>query len=214
MKKGFFITLEGGEGCGKTTQSLLLREQLEKAGYRTIHTREPGGTALAESLRRLLLHPDNKISPLAELLMYEAARAQHVHELILPSLKEGKVIICDRFTDATIAYQGFGRGLDVGVIKKLNTIATAGVLPDMTIYLDLPTEQGLRKARSLAKESFVSGDRLEREAVSFHRRVRAGYRALAAASRGRIVTIATAPTVEETHRLIVRAVMARLKKKR
>ncbi|MCL2335401.1 MAG: dTMP kinase, partial [Endomicrobia bacterium] len=119
-KKSLFITIEGGEGSGKTTQSLLIKEYLENKGFKTLLTREPGGTALAEAIRKILLEPESNLVPLSELLLYEAARAQHIEEIILPALKAGKAVICDRFTDATVAYQGFGRKIDVALINKLN----------------------------------------------------------------------------------------------
>ena len=152
MKKGFFITFEGGEGCGKSTQSFLLYELLKKKGYKAVHTREPGGTKVSEAVRRIILDPASRISPMAELFLYETARIQHIVDVIFPALKAGKSVICDRFTDATIAYQGFGRGLDLSVIKKLNTIAACGLKPDLTIYLDIPPKTGLLRARSIKKD--------------------------------------------------------------
>lgn len=128
MKKGFFITLEGGEGSGKSTQLRLLINYLKKQGISNnlVATREPGGAKLAEAIRGLVLNPEYRIKPLAELLLYESNRAQHVSDVILPSLKMGKVVICDRFTDSTLAYQGYARGLDISMIKTLNRIASLG----------------------------------------------------------------------------------------
>lgn len=214
MNKGFFITIEGCEGCGKSTQSSLLAEHLKKKGYDVLHTREPGGTAVAESIRGLLLNPDNRIAPVTELLLYEAGRAQHIAERILPAMDAGKIVICDRYTDATIAYQGYGRKLGLDTIRKLNRIATGNLKPGLTILLDFNVAQGLKKARMLAKEAYLSGDRLERENISFHKRVREGYLAQARREPGRIKVIRTAPTIEETHRKIVSIVEKVLKAKR
>lgn len=208
MKRGLFITFEGCEGCGKSTQSLLLFNLLKSRGIPAVHTREPGGTSLAEKVRHILLDPGSTISPLAELLLYEAARAQHVDELIRPALKAGKVVICDRYIDATLAYQGYGRKLDRQVIAELNAIAARDAVPHLTICLDIPVEKGLERARSLKKDSFGGGqgDRLEREEISFHRRVRGGYRALARQFPRRIKLIPTGATIEETHTAVMRVI--------
>ncbi|MHB9155151.1 MAG: dTMP kinase [Endomicrobiales bacterium] len=215
MNKGLFITLEGCEGCGKTTQARLLSGYLTENGYAVVLTREPGGTRLAEAVRKVLLDPGNRISPLAELLLYEAGRAQHVEEVILPALRAGKVVVCDRFTDATLAYQGYARGLDLAVIKNLNGIAAQGLSPDLTVYLDINVKAGLRRAKTLKKDDFVpgGGDRLERENLRFHRRVREGYRALAAREPKRIVTIPTAETIEKTQEQILAAVRKALSRR-
>ena len=175
-----FITLEGGEGVGKTTQQALLAERLQREGYACVSTREPGGTALGEALRELLLHGD-PLTPLAELFLYAADRAEHVQKCILPALAAGQVVVCDRFTDSTLAYQGYGRGLDLEKIRQLNHLATGGLQPHLTLWLDLPPEVGLART-GLA-------DRLEQERLEFHRRVHQGFQALAAAEPQRIVRI-------------------------
>ena len=175
-----FITLEGGEGVGKTTQQALLAERLQREGYACVSTREPGGTALGEALRELLLHGD-PLTPLAELFLYAADRAEHVQKCILPALAAGQVVVCDRFTDSTLAYQGYGRGLDLEKIRQLNGLATGGLQPHLTLWLDLPPEVGLARV-GLA-------DRLEQEHLEFHRRVYQGFQALAAAEPQRIVRI-------------------------
>ncbi|MCA6071263.1 MAG: dTMP kinase, partial [Endomicrobium sp.] len=165
-KQHLFITIEGGEGSGKTTQSLLLKKYLEQKGYKALLTREPGGTVLAESIRRILLDPSSNFVPLSELFLYEAARAQHVEEFVLPALKAGKVVICDRFIDATMAYQGYGRKLSLPLINKLNMAASFGLMPMLTIYLDIKPSKGLNKAKKLNKESYGgTGDRIERESM-------------------------------------------------
>lgn len=175
-----FITLEGGEGVGKTTQQALLAERLQREGYACVSTREPGGTALGEALRELLLHGD-PLTPLAELLLYAADRAEHVNKVIAPALAVGQVVICDRFTDSTLAYQGYGRGLNLEQIRQLNHLATGGLQPQLTLWLDLAPEVGLARSRL--------GDKLEQEHLEFHRRVYRGFQALAAAEPQRIVRI-------------------------
>ena len=169
MRRGHFVTFEGGDGCGKTTQSLLIVKKLKGLGFDVVHTREPGGTMVAEALRKILLNPENNIAPITELLLYEACRAQHTNELILPALKDGKFVICERYTDATVAYQGFGRGLDRKIISQLNSIATSGLVPDITILFDFDIGKGLSRANDRGK------DRLEKEDELFHRKVRSGY---------------------------------------
>lgn len=175
-----FITLEGGEGVGKTTQRALLAERLQREGYACVSTREPGGTALGRALREILLHGD-PLTPLAELFLYAADRAEHVQKCILPALAAGQVVVCDRFTDSTLAYQGYGRGLDLEKIRQLNHLATGGLQPHLTLWLDLPPEVGLARS-GLA-------DRLEQERLEFHRRVHQGFQTLAAAEPQRIVRI-------------------------
>src|SRR5271157_786725 len=149
IRKGLFITFEGIDGCGKSTQSKLLAGRLKRAGYKVVYTREPGGTRLAEKLRDILLHPANKISPLAELFLYEASRAEHVSKIILPAVRSKKIVVCDRFFDATVAYQGYGRGLDLNVIETLNRFASTGLTPDLTILLDISAREGLKRAKAL-----------------------------------------------------------------
>jgi dTMP kinase len=165
---------------GKTTQQALLAERLQREGYACVSTREPGGTALGEALRELLLHGD-PLTPLAELLLYAADRAEHVNKVIAPALAVGQVVICDRFTDSTLAYQGYGRGLNLEQIRQLNHLATGGLQPQLTLWLDLAPEVGLARSRL--------GDKLEQERLEFHRRVHQGFQALAAAEPQRIVRI-------------------------
>jgi dTMP kinase len=201
--KGIFITIEGGEGSGKTTQSRLLKDYLENLGREVLLTREPGGTIFAEAIRKILLSPKFAPVPLSELFLYEAARVQHMEEFIFPALKDGKAVICDRFTDATVAYQGYGRNLDLKLINQLNKAATLGVLPKLTIYLDINAKKGLNKAKNLDKESYGSeGDRIERESVLFHNNVRKGYLSQAKKYPKRIKVIKTKKKPLETHMLI------------
>ncbi len=168
-----FITFEGIEGCGKTTQIELLFTYLKNKGHKVIRTREPGGTPFGEELREAFLRTESKVSSMCELLVFTAMRAQHVEEVIEPALRKGTIVLCDRFSDATYAYQGYGRGLDLDTIDSLNLLATRGLAPDITIFMDLPAREGLlRKARS------AKMDRFEKEKISFHNRIRQGYRKL------------------------------------
>lgn len=189
---GIFITLEGPDGSGKSTQALLLIKFLKKSGYKVLHTREPGGDRIAESIRRLLLSPHNKITPETELFLYWASRSQHVQKIINPALARGVVVVCERFNDATLAYQGYGRGVDLKLIKKMNQLAACGLIPDLTFLLDVPPERGLKKVL----EAKGSKDRFELEKLSFHRRVRRGYLELAAQEPQRIKKISGSGTIE------------------
>jgi dTMP kinase len=180
---GLFITFEGGEGCGKSTQSKLLLKKLEQKNIPVVLTHEPGGTALGNELRKTLKQQRNcPVSPQAELFLLAASRAQLVAEVIRPALEEGKVVLCDRFTHSTMVYQGYGRGLDFTVIKMVNNMATRNLNPDLIILLDISPEQGLARKRSLK-------DRFELEDLSFHRRVREGYLKMAAAEPDRWLVI-------------------------
>ena len=209
---GFFITFEGIEGCGKTTQLRLLKERLQAAGEKVTSTREPGGCPIADQMRAILLDAGNSaITPLSELLLYAAARAQHVQEVIVPALARGEIVLCDRFTDATVAYQGHGRGLDLKTIAELNRLATGAVEPKLTLLIDCPVEIGL--ARALARIEAGSGAREERfelESVRFHERVRAGYLGLADAFPERFVVIDGSGDVAKTEGLVRAALAARI----
>ena len=178
-----FITFEGGEGCGKSTQSRLLLEKLHQQNIPVVLTHEPGGTALGNEIRRVLKREQGiPISPQAELFLFVASRAQLVTELIRPALKEDKVVICDRFAHSTLVYQGYGRGLDLTTLEKVNNMATENLQPDLAILLNISPEQGLTRKRSLR-------DRFELEDLSFHRRVREGYLKMAAAEPDRWLVI-------------------------
>ena len=180
---GLFITFEGGEGCGKSTQSRLLLKKLGQQNIPVVLTHEPGGTALGNELRRTLKRKrDSSISPQAELFLLAASRAQLVAELIRPALEEGKVVLCDRFTHSTMVYQGYGRGLDFTAIKMVNNMATRYLNPDLIILLDISPEQGLARKQSLK-------DRFELEDLSFHQRVREGYLKMASAEPDRWLVI-------------------------
>jgi dTMP kinase len=180
---GLFVTFEGGEGCGKSTQSRLLLKKLEQQNIPAILTHEPGGTALGDELRKILKRKRHSaISPESELFLLAASRAQLVAEVIRPALETGRVVICDRFTHSTMVYQGYGRGLDFTAIRMVNNMATRHVNPDLIILLDISPEQGLARKQSLK-------DRFELEDLSFHRRVREGYLKMAAAEPDRWLVI-------------------------
>jgi dTMP kinase len=190
---GFFITLEGGEGAGKSTLIQGLYDSLTARGYQVVFTREPGGCALAEAVRRLLLKRDTGVSigERAELLLFLAARAQHVEELIRPALRQGRVVICDRFHDSTIAYQGVARGLGAEAVRSMSTEASGGLVPDLTLLLDIAPDEGLQRARGVHKaEAATDGvDRMESEAIEFHHRVRQAYLSIAAQEPHRVVVL-------------------------
>jgi len=201
--RGVFIVLEGPDKCGKSTQARLLVSALKKTGREVVHTREPGGTRLAERIRGLLLDPGPSVHPLAELLLYEAGRAQHVSEFIRPALARGAAVVSERFTLATLAYQGCARGFPLGLIRRLNRIATGGLEPDLTVVLDIP-DSAFRQRDPSRKL-----DRLEREDTAFRRRMRAGYRKLSVPApatgrpRGRILRIDSTPPRAAVHRRIL-----------
>jgi dTMP kinase len=177
-----FVTFEGIEGSGKSTHLRLLAAALRAAGHGVVETREPGGTSLGRSLRDLLLRPSaTPPEPLAELLLYCADRAQHAAEVIRPALAAGRVVLCDRFSDSTIAYQGYGRGLDLATVRALDAEARRDLEPDLTFLLDCPPATGLARAHARSG----AGDRFEQEALAFHEAVRGGFHALAAATPGR-----------------------------
>lgn len=185
--KGKFITLEGIEGSGKSTQIALLANYLQSLGMPLVLTREPGGTPIGDEIRKILLDPANTtLDPRAELLLYAASRAQHLKEIIMPHLEKG-VVLCDRFADATLAYQGYGRGLDIDLIRRLDTIVCAGLRPDLTILLDIDAATGVERARGRNSSRGLDREaRFENEAIAFHERVRQGYLTLARAEPDRI----------------------------
>jgi dTMP kinase len=170
--KSKFITFEGSEGCGKSTQSEMLFRYLKAKGAKVVYLREPGGVKLSEAIRAILLDPQSKISAQAETLLYMAARAQVVEEIIKPALAAKKIVVCDRFLDSTIAYQGFGLGIDIKFIKSLGGFATQGIKPDLTIFLDLPVKNGLLYRHNCK-------DRIEQRSIRYHEKVRTGYLTLA-----------------------------------
>lgn len=190
IKKGIFITFEGPEGSGKTTQIELLRQYLSKKGKSVLVTREPGGEKIAEKIRHLLLSPKYSPMPLTELFLYSASRIQHVENVIMPALKKGKIVLCDRFSDATMAYQGYGRGISKELIKKINKFASKGLKPRLTILMDIEPGLGLKRARNI--------DRMEGESLAFHRKVRQGYLALARKEPCRIKIVKVQKKIPQT----------------
>ncbi len=203
-KKGIFITFEGPEGSGKSLQAKKVCKYLKAQGFSVIHTREPGGTDLGWTFRKILLNPRNKIDSKTELFLNFADRAEHIVQVIKPALKEGKVIICERFNDATLAYQGYGRGLDKSLIKKTGCFIGDGIVPDLTFLLDIKVEQGLRRAVNTAKDfKKGKGDRLEQEKISFHRKVRRGYQAIAREDGKRIKVISGTKSIEQVFEKII-----------
>ena len=200
--RGIFITIEGPEGSGKSTHSKLLCDFLRRRGYRVLHTREPGGARISEAVRKILLNKNNKgMSDICELFLFLAARAQIVDEIVRPALKKGYVVVCDRFHDATVAYQGYGAGLDLKLIEEMGKLATKGIKPDLTVLLDVETKKGLRRAG--AKE------RIETKSLEFHKRVRGGYLALAEREPGRIKVIPTTEAkVSDVQDMVRRAVLS------
>ena len=210
LRRGIFITLEGIEGCGKSTQAKKLAARLRKDGYRVVETREPGGTPFAERVRALLLNTlPEPIAPECEAHLICASRSQHVARVIRPALQGGAVVLCDRFSDSTMAYQGYGRQLDLEVLERLNRFATGKVAPDLTLLLDLPISTGLARRR---RERHLN--RLDREASGFYQRVRNGYLELAARCPRRIKVINANPDPETVEAEITKIVTRFLNKRR
>jgi dTMP kinase len=210
-----FITLEGIEGSGKTTQIRRLVEFLEDKGVDCVTTRQPGGTQIGENIRSILLDPANSaLEPLAELLLYMADRAQHINELIRPALKNGKTVVCDRYFDATMVYQGFARGLSIELIGKLHQLLFDDLKPDVTLLLDLSPQVGLERAWQQLNNGQRSGDesRFEAEAVAFHEKVRAGYLELARFEPERFRIIDAAQTQNEVFAAMRKIVSSFLKR--
>ena len=205
--KGVFVTFEGGDGCGKSTQAGLLAKKLKQLGYSVVRTREPGGSLFSEHLRVLLLNPKHKVTPMAELFLYEASRAGHTAEIIEPALKAGKVVICERYSDATIAYQGSGRGIDMKDLKYVDRVATGGLKPDVTIYMKMPAGKSLGRIKR-------KKDRLEMENTAFHRRVSKGYAAIAAREKKRVHVVSASSGKSVIERKILSIVAEYLKKKK
>lgn len=209
VPRGKFITFEGPEGSGKSTQARLLVQDLKNDGREVVVTREPGGTAIGDAIRAILLNPElREMDSVTELLLLAASRAQNVRQRVQPALERGCIVVCDRFTDSTLAYQGYGRRFDLKLLRSLNSIATGGVFPDLTVLLDLPVELGLERAKALKKAEArgQKGDRFEQEEMDFHRRLRDGFLKLAAAEPKRFRVIPVQDEMEATHQLVTAAV--------
>lgn len=198
--KGTFFSFEGGEGAGKTTQIVRLAEALTARGYTVTRTREPGGDPFGERVRALLLHRDAAPTPTAELLLFAAARAQNVATVIAPALGAGHVVLCDRFIDSTLAYQGYGRGLDLDTLRVVNAVATGELTPIRTFLFDLPPAVGL------SRQSPDAQDRLDRETLAFHERVRVGYAEIARAEPERFVVLNAADEPDAVFAVLLAAV--------
>ena len=203
-----FVTFEGSDGSGKTTQIHLLADHLLAAGRAVLTTREPGGTRIGDGIRQLLLDlAHTEMHARAETLLFNAARAQIVTEVIRPALAAGKTVLCDRFADSTLAYQGYGHQQDIAELQRLIAYATGGLRPDLTVYLDLPPEDGIRRNRGRADGDW---NRLDAQALSFYQRVEAGYRHLIAQQPERWAVIDASRSRDEVHRAVVRAVQRKL----
>jgi len=201
--KGKFIVFEGIDGAGKTTQLDLLRRELASRGYPVVYTREPGGTRVGELIREILLNPQyDELAPRAEAFLYAAARAQLVAQVILPALKKGKIVLCDRFVDSSLAYQGFGRGMDIPMLEQINQPATAGLVPDLILLLDFCCNA----VNDRLGRSGRGADRIEQEKQGFYRRVRSGYLALAGREPGRYKVIDAGRPVDLVRHDIFKAV--------
>lgn len=207
--RGKFITIEGTDGSGKSTQTELLMDYLRKKGVNVIFTREPGGTNISEKIREIILDVDNsEMTGITEALLYAAARSQHVEEKIIPALEAGKIIICDRFVDSSIAYQGAARGLGADRIMEINREALHGIMPDMTLFFDLSPEKGI-----LRKKNERALDRLEKEKMDFHKKVYEGYKKLCKTYPQRIRPIDADMSVEDVHKEVIREIDGLLKGK-
>ena len=201
--KGVFITFDGIEGCGKSTQAKLLYEYLKSTRRKCVYTHEPGGTSIGEDIRNILLNPKNKdIAKTAELLLFEASRAQLIAEVIAPALRKGVIVICDRFNDSTYAYQAYAGGVNKNIIRAIEDVSIGRLKPDLTILLDTDTKSGLTRT--------IKADRIQGKSFSFHNKVRRGYLDLANRHPGRIKVIKTQPTADETQILVRKVVNKRI----
>ena len=208
---GFFITLEGGEGGGKSTQAELLSRALDAQGRSVVTTREPGGTELGKKIREILLsRSQGPLDPRTELLLYAADRAQHVQQIVAPALQKNKIVICDRFQDSTTVYQGVARGLNRTWIDHLTEIAGGGLKPDLTFILDIDPEIGLKRSHERLQAEQSSEDRFEKEALEFHRKVRQGFLDLAKGEPNRFVIIKADRTPQKVHEEILQIASERL----
>lgn len=196
MMQGLFITFEGPDGCGKTTQMKLLAEYFEKKGKEVVLTREPGSKGLGEKVREILLNYDGEVSDRCESFLFLADRAQNIDIIVNPAVKEGKIVLCDRHIDSTVAYQGYGRGLNIDRINMLNNLATNGKKPDLTLVFDVDVETSMKR---VGKEK----DRMESAGIDFHNRVRKGYLELAKQEPKRIKVLDATKSIEEIHKDVI-----------
>ncbi len=196
MQKGLFITFEGADGCGKTTQLNLLKDYLTKKHFDVVLTREPGGKGLGEKIREILLNYDGEVSNRCESFLFLADRAQNVDVIVNPAIKQGKIVLCDRHTDSSVAYQGYGRGLDIEQIKTLNNLATGGKQPDLTLVFDVDIETSMKRVGS-------HKDRMESSGIEFFNRVRNGYLELAKQEPDRIKVVDSTKSIEDVHKQVL-----------
>ncbi|MBO7672501.1 dTMP kinase [bacterium] len=201
MQKGLFITFEGCDGCGKSTQLNLLAKYLEEKGYNVLITREPGAVGLGEKIRELLLNYDDEVSQKCESFLFLADRAQHIDTIVKPAIERGVIVLCDRHTDSTIAYQGYGRGLNIDELNKLNTLATGGMKPDLTLLFDVDSETSMQRVGQ-------DKDRMESAGIEFQKKVRNGYLELAKNEPNRIKVFDSSKTIEQLHQEVLSTVQA------
>lgn len=199
MHKGLFITFEGCDGCGKTTQLNLLADFLNEKGYQVLITREPGAKGLGEKIRELLLNYDGEVSQRCESFLFLADRAQHIDKIVKPAVENGVIVLCDRHTDSTIAYQGYGRGLDIDELNKLNEIATGSMKPDLTLLFDVDSETSMKRIGE-------NKDRMESAGIEFQKKVRKGYLELAQKEPNRIKVFNSSKSIEELHQEVINIV--------
>lgn len=211
----FFITFEGIEGCGKSTQARLLAAQLRRGGQDCLLTREPGGTRIGKEIRQIILDPRHtRMSPETELGLYFADRAQHLRQIVWPALDASKLVLCDRYTDSTFAYQGYGRGIPLKLIRSLDRVMTGSFRPRFTVLLDLPAQEGLTRAlqRNKSKAAFAKEGRFEQEHLDFHERVRRGYLRMARREPGRYVVVSASGTRRQVQQAVANALRKRSSK--
>ncbi|MCM1339572.1 MAG: dTMP kinase [Muribaculaceae bacterium] len=199
MQKGLFITFEGADGCGKTTQLNLLKNYLESKGYEVVLTREPGGKGLGETIREILLNYDGEVSNRCESFLFLADRAQNIDIIVTPAINQGKIVLCDRHTDSSVAYQGYGRGLDIEEIKTLNTLATGGKSPDLTLVFDVDIETSMTRVGS-------EKDRMESAGKEFFNRVRNGYLEIAKQEPNRVKVIDSTKSIDNVQQDVIKIV--------
>ncbi len=204
---GFFITIEGPEGSGKSTLTKGIIEFLKNKGYEVVYSREPGGTGVGESIRDILLTSSKEMDPMTEVFLFLAARRENVSKNILPALRDGKVVVCDRYTDSTSAYQGYGRGLNIKLLGRLNKIATSGIKPDITLFVDIDPETGFQR---ISRKNL---DRIEKENLDFHRRVREGYLKIAKIASKRVKVLDGTLNPEKLLEVAISLVLKRMEEK-
>ena len=204
MQKGLFITFEGADGCGKTTQLNLLKDYLTAKGYAVILTREPGGKGLGEKIREILLNYDGKVADRCESFLFLADRAQNIETIVKPAIESGKIVLCDRHTDSSVAYQGYGRGLDIDQIKMLNNLATGGKQPDLTLVFDVDIETSMQRVGN-------EKDRMESSGKEFFNRVRNGYLEMAKQEPERLKIVDSTKSIDEVHKRVIEIILPYLK---